>query len=85
MTNVTVRIPTPLSLLASGAGELQVPGATVGYALQRLDPALIEHILTPSGQVRHFVNIHLGSGDVGALDGLATPVAEGDIVSIVPA
>ena len=85
MATVTIRIPTPLRPLAGGAGELQVPGATVGEALRRLAPSLIERILTPEGQVRHFVNIYLGSRNVGALEGLATPVAEGDVVSIIPA
>lgn len=85
MTKVTVRIPTPLRPLAGGAGELQIPGATVREALQQLDPALIERILTPEGEVRHFVNIYLGSRNVVALEGLATPVAEGDIISIIPA
>jgi molybdopterin/thiamine biosynthesis adenylyltransferase/rhodanese-related sulfurtransferase/molybdopterin converting factor small subunit len=85
MTNVTFRIPTPLRPLADGVGELQIPGATVGEALRQLDPALIERILTPEGQVRHFVNIYLGSRNVASLQGLATPVTEGDILSIIPA
>lgn len=85
MATVTIRIPTPLRPLAGGAGELQVTGATVGEALRHLDPSLIERILTPEGEVRHFVNIYLGSRNVGALEGLATPVAEGELISIIPA
>jgi molybdopterin converting factor small subunit len=85
MATVTVRIPTPLRPLAGGASELQVTGATVGEALQQLEPALNERILSPEGEVRHFVNIYLGSRNVGAMDGLGTPVGEGDLISIIPA
>ena len=82
---VAVRIPTPLRPLADGADELRVQGATVGEVLQSLDDALLDRILTPEGEVRRFVNLYLGPDNVTTLDGLATPVAEGDVLSIVPA
>lgn len=85
MSMVTVRIPTPLRPLAGGADELRVQGATVGEVLHTLDDSLLERILTPEGEVRHFVNVYLGPKNVGSLDGLATPVNEGDVLSIVPA
>ncbi|MEA3276687.1 MAG: molybdopterin-synthase adenylyltransferase MoeB [Pseudomonadota bacterium] len=85
MTSVTVRIPTPLRSLAGGVDEVRVQGITVGEALRALDDALLERILTPEGEVRRFVNIYLGPKNIRGLDGLATPITEGDVLSIIPA
>ena len=82
---VTVRIPTPLRSLTQGADEVQVAGATVGEILHGMDGSLLQRILTPEGDVRQFVNLYLGPRNVSTLDGLATPVKEGDVLSIIPA
>jgi len=89
MTTVTVRIPTPLRPFTGGADEVSAEGATVAEALQSLDGAcegLLERVLTPEGEARHFVNIYLGPDNIKTLDGgMQTAVADGDILSIVPA
>jgi sulfur-carrier protein len=41
--------------------------------------------LIENGSQRRFVNIYLNDEDVRYLKGLETPVAEGDVVSILPA
>jgi molybdopterin synthase sulfur carrier subunit len=41
--------------------------------------------LIENGSQRRFVNIYLNDEDVRYLNGLETPVAEGDVVSILPA
>jgi molybdopterin/thiamine biosynthesis adenylyltransferase/rhodanese-related sulfurtransferase/molybdopterin converting factor small subunit len=82
---VTIRIPTPLRALAGGADEVRAQGATVGEAMKALDTALLARILTPEGQVRQFVNIYLGAQNIVTLKGLATPLQDGDVLSIVPA
>ena len=53
--------------------------------LNQLDKALLERVLTPEGEIRNFVNIYLGSRNVSSLDKLDTPVAEGDVLAIIPA
>ena len=85
MNQVTIRIPTPLRPLAGGADEMQAEGTTVGEVLHHLDKALLERILTPDGEVRHFVNIYLGPQNISKLDNLATPVTAGDVLAIIPA
>lgn len=88
MTTVTVRIPTPLRSYTQGADELRVEGATVAEAMQALGTAhdgLLARVLTPGGEPRQFVNIYLGSRNVRALQGMATPVSDGDVIAIVPA
>jgi len=82
---VTIRIPTPLHPLVAGADEVRAQGATVGEALQGLDHQLLERILTPQGEVRPFVNIYLGPKNVHSLNGLATAIQDGDVLSIIPA
>lgn len=88
MTTVTVRIPTPLRSFTDGADEVQVEGDTVGGALSALGAqhqGLLERVLTPQGQPRNFVNVFLGGDDVRDLSGMATKIADGDVLSIIPA
>ncbi len=87
-TTVQIRIPMPLRNYTSGAGEVLVSATTVGEALAALGAAhdgILSRVLSPEGEVRQFVNIFLGSRNVRTLQGLATPVASGDVISIVPA
>jgi sulfur-carrier protein len=86
--SVTVRIPTQLRTLTGGAGEVQTEGATVGDVLKALDASfagLGARLFDEGGELRRFVNVFLADEDVRFLQGLATPVAEGQTVSIVPA
>ncbi len=85
---VSVRVPTQLRTLTGGAGQVEAEGATVGDVLQALDaahPGLGERLFDESGELRRFVNVFLADEDVRFMDGLATPVAEGQTLSIVPA
>ena len=86
--SVSVRIPTQLRTLTAGQGEVQVEGGTVGEVLKALDaahPGMAERLFDDSGALRRFVNVFLADEDVRFLDGLDTPVAPGQSVSIVPA
>ena len=85
---VTVRVPTQLRSLTGGVGEVPVEGATVGEALRALDarhPGLAERIFDSEGGLRRFVNVFVAEEDIRFLDGLATPVADGQTISVVPA
>jgi sulfur-carrier protein len=85
---VTVKLPTQLRDAAGGATSAQVDGATVGEALEALYRAhgeLRERISDESGGLRRFVNVYLKGEDIRFLDGLATAVADGDEVTILPA
>lgn len=86
--SVSVRVPTQLRSLTGGAGEVQVSGATVGEALKALDaahPGFAERLFDEAGALRRFVNVFVADEDVRFLDGLATPVADGQVISVVPA
>jgi molybdopterin synthase sulfur carrier subunit len=84
----TVRIPTTLRTLTGGAAEVTVEGSTVGEVLKSLDAdyrGMGVRLFDDTGALRRFVNVFVAEEDIRFLDGLATPVAEGQIVSIVPA
>jgi molybdopterin converting factor small subunit len=86
--SLTIRIPTQLRTLTGGAGEVEVEGATVGEALKALDathPGMSDRLFDDSGALRRFVNVFLADEDVRFLDGLDTPVADGQTLSVVPA
>jgi len=86
--SLTIRIPTQLRSLTGGSGEVDVEAASVGEALKALDaahPGLADRLFDENGQLRRFVNVFLADEDVRFLDGLDTPVAAGQTLSIVPA
>ncbi len=85
---IAVRIPTQLRPLAGGAKELSVEGTTVGEVLKSLEaahPGFADRLFDESGGLRRFVNVFPAEEDVRFLDGLNTPVTEGQTLSIVPA
>ncbi len=85
---VTVRIPTQLRTLSGGAAEVDVDGSTVGEVLKALDaahPGFSERLFDAGGGLRRFVNVFVADEDVRFADGLDTPVAAGETVSIIPA
>jgi len=85
---VTVKLPTQLRAAAGGAAAAEVQAATVGEALEALyaeHGELRERIAEDGGALRRFVNVYLGGEDIRFLDGLQTPVSDGDEVTILPA
>jgi molybdopterin converting factor small subunit len=88
MARVIVRIPTPLRAYTGGAEQVTVQGNNVGEIVQALDhvyAGLTERILDANGQLRNFVNLFVGNHNIRNLNGLATVVADGDVLAIVPA
>lgn len=84
----TIRIPTQLRELAGGKSEVEVEGETVAELLKALDaahPGFAERLHDENGQLRRFVNVFVADEDIRFLDGVDTPVAAGQVVSIIPA
>jgi sulfur-carrier protein len=85
---VTVRIPTQLRQLSGGASEVAVEPGTVGEIVKQLESqhnGFAERLLDEQGNLRRFVNVFVADEDVRFLNGLDTPVPDGETVSIVPA
>ena len=86
---VTVKLPTQLRGAAGGAAEAQVRGRHRRRGARgRSTPSTAScatRIAGDDGELRRFVNVYLKGEDIRFLDGLATPVADGDEVTILPA
>jgi len=86
--SVIVKIPTQLRAAAGGEAEAQVEGATVREVLDglfSLHEELRGRIADEDGSLRRFVNVYVAGEDIRFLDGLATPVADGAELTILPA
>ncbi len=84
---VKILLPTPLRPYAGGAASVEVSGSTVAEALAGLvaqHDGLRRHLFDEAGRLRSFVNVYKNEEDVRYLEKDATPVAEGDALSIVP-
>jgi adenylyltransferase/sulfurtransferase len=82
-----ILIPTPLRQYTEKKDSLQLGGATVGEVLGALTsqhPDLRKHLYNDEGKLRSFVNVYLNDEDIRYLNRDATPVTEGDTLSIVP-
>jgi molybdopterin converting factor small subunit len=84
----TVKIPTSLRSFTKNKDEVRVEGATVAEVLRNLDkacPGIGARVLDEKGAVRRYVNVFLNDEDIRFLQELATPVAEGDRLTLIPA
>ncbi len=84
---IEVRIPTILRSYTNGAKSVEGTGSTLDELISDLDrrhPGLRER-LVEDGELRRFVNVYLNDEDVRFLGGLATPVSDGDSVTVLPA
>jgi sulfur-carrier protein len=84
----TVHLPSALSGHAAGQRRVQVAGATVGNvlaALGRTHPGVGQRVLDDRGVLRRHVNVFVNGESIRYLDGVETPVGDGDEVWILPA
>jgi molybdopterin/thiamine biosynthesis adenylyltransferase/rhodanese-related sulfurtransferase/molybdopterin converting factor small subunit len=82
-----ILIPTPLRQYAGKQDAVQLPGTTVGEVLQSLTSQysdLRRHLYNDEGKLRSFVNVYVNDEDIRYLSKEATPLKDGDTVSIVP-
>jgi len=50
----------------------------------QLHPSLRQHLYNSSGQLRPFVNLFLNEDNIKDLQGLETPLQEGDRLMLIP-
>jgi len=85
---VTVRIPTTMRPLSGGASTVAVEGASLRDVLAALDaahPGFKDRLFDAEGALHKFLNVFVSDDDVRYLQGLDTPVKDGDTVSLIPA
>jgi len=84
---VNVMIPTPLRIYAGKQHHVEVNAKTVGEALGAVTAQhgdLRRHLYQDDGKLRSFVNVYVNDDDIRYLQKEATPVKDGDTISIVP-
>jgi molybdopterin converting factor small subunit len=84
----TVKIPPVLRPSVGGEKELSASGASVAEVLRSVTdqhPATEDQLFSGDGELNRYVNVYLNDEDVRVLEGLETPVGEGDTLVILPA
>ena len=82
-----VLIPTPLRQYAGQKDSVDLNGGTVREVLDALTAEysdLRRHLYNDAGKLRSFVNVYVNDEDIRYLEKDATPIKDGDTVSIVP-
>ncbi len=85
---VRVYIPTPFRRATNNKDRVEVEAPDVERLLDRLEAdfsGLRGLVRNERGEVHHHVNIYVNSEAIDALEGLATPLKDGDEVAIIPA
>jgi molybdopterin converting factor small subunit len=85
--SVEVSVPTILRSYTGGAKSVAATGDSLQAVIDSLNasyPGIADRLIDESG-LRRFVNVYLNDEDVRFLDGLKTPVADNDAITILPA
>jgi molybdopterin converting factor small subunit len=85
---ITVTLPAVLARLADGNRALSADGATIGDVVNQLSeryPTLATRIRDEAGDPYPFVVYYLNDEDIRLSSGFASPVTDGDEVTLVPA
>lgn len=86
--SVTVRVPPVFRTLTGGESQVQVDGGTVQEVLDALEaahPGFADKLIDADGKLVRYVNLFVDDDDVRFMDGLATPVPDGGMLSIMQA
>ena len=82
-----LRIPTPLRSYTSGQSEVNVSGENISAVLTDLTtqyPTIKPHIFNEGGELRPFVNLFIGENNIKDLQGVETPIKDGDRLVLIP-
>ncbi len=85
---VTVYIPTPFRRATNNRDRVEVRAEDVGGVLAELEQSFASLkglVRSETGEVHPHVNIYVNSEAIEALQGLDTPLKDGDEVTIIPA
>jgi molybdopterin converting factor small subunit len=81
---ITVKAGSALARLLDGRRQVETQGATLGEVLDNL--GVRDRLCDTDGRIRRHFNLHINGGeDVRLLQGLDTPVKDGDEVALLSA
>ena len=85
---VEVRIPTIFQKLVGDEKSVSSAGSNIHEVLDKLEsdyPGFKERLTNEDGEIHRFVKIYVNNEDIRYLDQLETNLADGDVVTILPA
>jgi len=85
---IKVHIPTVLQTLTKNQSEVELEATDVKNLIEVLEqkfPGTSARLLGEDGKIRRFINIFINEKDIRFLNGDASKLKEGDVISIVPA
>ena len=85
---ITIHLTAVLRSYCQGVSELSLAARSVRAALEEIEhryPALYRSICDETGAVRRHVNLFVNTWHMRDREGLDTPLAPGDVVTIMPA
>lgn len=86
--SVRVKLPASLKHLTGNQTTLEITATNLMeclYSLVMRYPDLRSRLYNDKGEVHSFINIYINDEDMCFLNGLATPLRDGDEVIILPA
>ena len=86
--SVVIRIPAPLRSAAGGQRQIELTAPDFRLLLEEMEaahPGITKRLRDEDGVLRRTLNIYVNGENIRFLKGLATPLRDGDEVSIVPA
>ena len=85
---ITFHVFGSLRMYCAGTSELSISAPTVRAALEELERSqaeLYRNICDETGAVRRHLNVFVNADNVRDLAGVDTPLAPGDVLTILPA
>ncbi len=82
-----LRIPTPLRAYTNGQSDVTVSGSNISEALADLTtqyPTIKPHLFNDGGELRPFVNLFVGEHNIKDLQGVNTPIKDGEKLMLIP-
>ncbi len=86
--SIRVKLPTSLHSFTKGKDPLEITAVNLAECLNnliKLYPELESRLYNDKGDIHSFINIYINGEDMRFLNGLTTPLKDGDEVIIVPA
>lgn len=84
---VSVHIPHALRGFAGGHEEITASGDTVGDVIDAVGheyPDILARLISPAGDLASGIAVFLGPRSIRDMQGLATPIDQEEVLSIVP-
>ena len=84
----TLFVPTPLRKITNGQSKVEINPGNIAEIIERAEkqyPGFRARVIGEDGEIKRFINVFVNGTDIRTLQGKATPVKDGDEVSVIPA